>query len=73
MKIKTKNYSVSVKLTKNYQSINLTEGFEVEVDVDYDEFAFEAMKQEIKDRLVEEANKYINTVTNNKDEIQLDL
>lgn len=72
MKINKKVWSASVKLTKNYQSINLTEGFEVEVDKDFDEFSYEAMKQDIKDRLVEEANKYINNVTN-YDKIDLEL
>ena len=72
MKINKKVWSASVKLTKNYQSINLTEGFEVEVDKDFDEFSYEAMKQDIKDRLVEEANKYINNVTN-YDKIELEL
>ena len=72
MKINKKVWSASVKLTKNYQSINLTEGFEVEVDKDFDEFSYEAIKQDIKDRLVEEANKYINNVTN-YDKIDLEL
>lgn len=62
MNIEKKNYTVSVKLTRNYQSISLTEGFDVTVDDSFNEFDFEQQKQEVKDRLAEEAKKYLNIV-----------
>lgn len=60
MKITKKEYTVSVKGSKNYQSISLTEGFETEVDEDFSQFDFESEKQLIKDRLIDEAKEYLN-------------
>lgn len=65
MNISKKSYSVSVKLTRNYQSISLTEGFEVIVDDKFDEFVYEAEKQAVKDRLVEESKKYLDGTISN--------
>lgn len=60
MNIVTKNYSISVKGTRNYQSISISEGFEVAIDETFDEFQFEAEKQKLKDKLVEESKNYLN-------------
>lgn len=57
MKITKKHYSISVKATQNYQSYTVSEGFEVEVDDDFDSFAFEEAKQELKDRVLVEAKE----------------
>lgn len=64
MNIIKKSFSVSVKPTKNYQSIALTEGFEVVVDENFSEFDYEIEKQAIKDRLAVEAKKYLDSTTN---------
>lgn len=76
MKITKKEYTVSVKGSKNYQSISLTEGFEVNVDEDYSHIDFESEKQQIKDRLIDEAKDYLNEFVEQReldDSINLDL
>ena len=62
-KIKNRTYSVSAKGTRNFQSVSITEGFDVVVDETFDEFAFEAEKQRLKDRLLEETKNYLNVFT----------
>jgi hypothetical protein len=61
MNIEKRSYVVSVKGTKNYQSVSLSEGFEVLVDEQFDVFAFEEEKQKLKDRLVVETKSLLNT------------
>jgi len=61
MKLSKKIYSVSTKGSKNYQSVTLTEGFEVSVDEDFDEFEYETQKAALKDRLITETKQYLNT------------
>lgn len=62
MKITKKHYGISVKATMKYQSYTVTEGFEVEVDDDFDSFAFEEAKQELKDRVMVEAKEGVESL-----------
>lgn len=62
MNVNKKTYNVSIKLTRKFNSISITEGFEVEVDKDFNEFEFETHKQMIKDKLIEEGKKYLDNV-----------
>lgn len=58
--LKERTYTVSIKGTKNYQSINLTEGFSAVVDEKFDEFSWATMKEDLKARLIEETKKCLN-------------
>lgn len=61
MKPTKRTYTVSIKASKNYQSVSLTEGFEVDVDEKFNELDFDVEKQKLKDKLVSEANDFINS------------
>lgn len=54
MKLTKKNFTMTVSGTKNFQSVKLTEGFEVEVNDEFNELEFESMKSQLKDRLIKE-------------------
>ena len=60
MNITKKSYTVSVKGSKNFQSVSLTEGFDVDIDDSFNAFDFEQEKQKLKDRLVDEIKSYLN-------------
>jgi hypothetical protein len=61
--LKERTYTVSIKGTKNYQSVNLTEGFSAVVDEKFDEFNWAAMKEDLKGRLIEETKKCLANFT----------
>lgn len=67
MNIEKKIYNVSVKATRKFQSVSITEGFEVTMDKDYDEFQYESFKQMIKDKLIVEARQYLDNVVDTID------
>jgi predicted DNA-binding antitoxin AbrB/MazE fold protein len=76
MKTTKRIYNLSIKGTKNYQSVSVTEGFEVEVDKDFNELEFEVEKQKLKDKLTEETKKLLNQFTESRkidDNIDLTL
>ena len=64
MKVTKKSYNVSVTASKDFQSIKLTEGFEVEVNDDFDELQYEDMKTKLQDRLLSQVHgdmkKYVS-------------
>lgn len=60
MKTTKRTYTVSVKGSKNYQSVSLTEGFEVEMDEHFNIIDFETEKNTVKERLIEETQNYLN-------------
>lgn len=69
MNIEKKTYSVSVKATRNYQSVSVSEGFDVMIDDKFNQFDFEQEKQRLKDRLVDEARTLIGGFV---EQIQID-
>jgi hypothetical protein len=69
MNITEKTYSVSIKATKNFNSVSVTEGITVKVDDTFADLEWEVSKQELKDRLIEETKKLINKWD---DDLQLD-
>jgi len=54
MKIIKKIYNFSLKATKNYNSVSVTEGIEAEMENDGDDVIFEKMKSDLKKKIKEE-------------------
>lgn len=62
MKITKKSFSLTVKASANYNTFGLSEGFEIEMDSEFNDFDFEAMRQALKDRLIAEAKDGVKTL-----------
>ena len=61
MKLKTKSFSYAVKLSQNYNSINVSEGVEVSLEGEQDEInSFEIMKSELITRVNAKAKELLN-------------
>ena len=74
MNIQKKSFTVSVRGSKNYQSVELSQSFDVLVDDSYDEFSFQAEQQRLKDQLIEETNNYLDSfVSSRKKSDSLDI
>ena len=67
MNIKEKTYNVTLKGTKNYNSVSVTEGVTVFIDDNYNEFEFETYKQQLKDRLKKETRDLSDSWNNDMD------
>lgn len=76
MNLKERTYTISIKGTKNFQSVNLTEGFTATVDEKFDEFEWTTMKEALKDRLIAETKKCLQGFVQERnldDEIEISI
>ena len=73
MKITEKTYEVSVKGSKNFQSVGVTESFTVLIDDKFDQLEFETTKVQLKERLIDEVKSYINQFDNEMKNNNIDL
>ena len=60
MKEKERTYAITLKGSRNYNSVSVTEGFTISVDDGYNQLEFESMKTSLKDKLTQEVKKLIN-------------
>lgn len=75
MKLTRLDCSISIKKTKNFNSISLTEGFSVEIEKEEDYDAFEKLKMQLKAKLDREVNDYLDFIsrTDKKEDFILEL
>lgn len=76
MNLEKRNYSISIKGSKNFQSVSLTEGFEVNVDEDFNELDFTQEKELLKNRLIDETKKTLTEFVDGRkvdDDIDIDI
>lgn len=60
MKTTKRTCTVSVKGSRNFQSVSLTEGFEVDIDEKFNILDFENERNVVKERLINETQNFLD-------------